>query len=126
MITDKVRCKCCNGLCPWHSEHGPRAEDKPEFQLICNCGELELGADWTGHYNHKETCPAKDGRFEPPGCWSCCGSGCRACGNTGFISKEKAMKGLLQVIDSKGAKITELQKEVAAHRKEYYELLNNE
>jgi hypothetical protein len=27
---------------------------------------------------------------EPPGCWGCCGSGCRSCGNTGRWTLDQA------------------------------------
>lgn len=89
-FTDKVKCTCCGGLCPWHAEHGPKAENNRSYACDCSAGPrpdiLEPG--YLTH-KHAATCASE---WTVPGCWECCGSGCRACGSTGYRNKPMAGK----------------------------------
>ena len=64
---------------------------------VCTCGEDAL-PDVLGYVRHHDSCPTQNN--DPPGCWGCCGAGCRACGSTGFIPVESAIR----IIKSRMAK----------------------
>lgn len=108
----KVTCRCCNGICEWHAAHSGEP-----YHMDCDCRHKDDNLDDDILFRiHDPGCASQQGA---PGCWGCCGAGCRSCGNTGFIPLSRAIDGALNTVANTAQRVLDAQ---SAHEKAKAEL----
>jgi len=84
---------------------------KEKFVACTCCGGLCLEH---ARIAHGKAVEPENG--EVSGCWECCGTGCRACGNSGKIPLQKAMVASDRRIETLIKKVNDVQMQLSDER----------